>query len=46
MVASYRQTVFAYPGAGGGYVVGRVNLGERSGLVAGSALLVDHMTRA
>ena len=30
VVASYRQTVFAYPNGGGAYVVSKENLGERS----------------
>jgi amino acid transporter len=40
---SYRQTIAAYPGAGGSYTVARENLGERPGLLAGAALLVDYI---
>jgi amino acid transporter len=43
VVASYRQTVRAYPNGGGAYIVSRENLGELPGLVAASALLVDYM---
>ena len=43
VVASYRQTVFAYPNGGGAYVVSKENLGERSALMAASALLVDYV---
>src|SRR3954466_8049960 len=43
VVASYRQTVHAYPNGGGAYTVSRENLGVRSSLVAASALLVDYV---
>jgi amino acid transporter len=43
VVASYRQTCRAYPNGGGAYTVARANLGERAGLVAASALLVDYV---
>lgn len=43
VVASYRQTCFAYPNGGGAYVVSRDNLGESASLVAASALLVDYV---
>ena len=43
VVASYRQTCFAYPNGGGAYAVSRRNLGVRAGLVAASALLVDYV---
>ena len=39
VVFSYRQTVQAYPGGGGAYVVGKDNLGELPALVAAAALL-------
>src|SRR4051812_316227 len=39
VVASYRQTCFAYPNGGGAYTVSRGNLGERGSLGAASALL-------
>jgi amino acid transporter len=42
VVASYRQTVRAYPSGGGAYIVSRKNLGDLPGLVAGAALLVDY----
>jgi amino acid transporter len=40
---SYRQTIHAYPGGGGAYIVAKDNLGVYPGLVAGSALLVDYV---
>ena len=43
VVASYRQTCFAYPSGGGAFVVSKVNLGETAALVAASALLVDYV---
>jgi amino acid transporter len=43
LVLSYRQTIAAYPSAGGAYVVSRDNFGPRWALVAGSALLVDYV---
>ena len=43
VVASYRQTCHAYPSGGGAYVVARANLGQRAGLAAASALLVDYI---
>jgi amino acid transporter len=43
VVTSYRQTIFAYPGGGGSYVVSRENLGENPSLVAGASLLVDYI---
>jgi len=42
VVVSYRQTIHAYPGGGGSYVVSRENLGVNASLVAGSSLLVDY----
>ena len=39
---SYRQTIQAYPNGGGAYVVVKENLGERAGLVAGAALMIDY----
>ena len=41
VVASYRQTVRAYPMGGGAYRVAKENLGPPAGLVAAAALLVD-----
>ncbi|WP_144118836.1 APC family permease [Catellatospora sichuanensis] len=43
VVASYRQNVHAYPSGGGDYEVATVNLGSKSGLAVGSALLVDYV---
>jgi amino acid transporter len=43
VVASYRQTVHAYPSGGGDYEVATVNLGRRFGLIVASALLVDYI---
>src|SRR5690606_4183418 len=43
IVASYRQTVHAYPGGGGDYEVASVNLGPQAGLAVGSALIVDYI---
>jgi amino acid transporter len=43
VVASYRQTIFAYPSGGGSYIVSRENLGEYPSLVAGASLLVDYI---
>jgi amino acid transporter len=40
---SYRQTVNAYPGGGGAYIVARDNLGEGPAQVAGAALLTDYV---
>jgi amino acid transporter len=42
VVASYRQTVRAYPMGGGAYRVAKENLGAPAGLVAAAALLVDY----
>jgi len=43
VVASYRQTVRAYPSGGGAYTVSKENLGIGAGLVAGAALLTDYI---
>src|SRR5512132_2153116 len=40
---SYRQTIHAYPGGGGAYIVARENIGESAGLIAGASLLVDYV---
>jgi amino acid transporter len=42
VVASYRQTVRAYPMGGGAYRVAKENVGAPAGLVAAAALLVDY----
>ena len=43
VVLSYRQTIFAYPGGGGSYLVSRDNLGKYPSLVAGASLLIDYI---
>ncbi|MEO6510939.1 MAG: APC family permease [Nocardioides sp.] len=43
VVASYRQTVHAYPSGGGDYEVATVNLGAMAGTTVASALLVDYV---
>lgn len=42
VVASYRQTIAAYPSGGGAYVVAGENLGPLAGLVAAASLLIDY----
>jgi amino acid transporter len=43
VAASYSQTIHAYPGGGGSYIVSKENLGVPAGLVAGAALLIDYV---
>lgn len=43
VVASYRQTVRAYPNGGGAYIVAHENLGTYPGLLAAAALLIDYV---
>src|SRR3546814_8238007 len=43
VIASYRQTVHAYPSGGGDYEVATVNLGRKAGVTVASALLVDYV---
>lgn len=43
VTASYEQTVHAYPGGGGAYIVARDNLGELPAQVASAALLMDYV---
>jgi len=43
VIASYRQTVRAYPGGGGAYIVAHENLGIGAGLIAAAALLIDYV---
>jgi amino acid transporter len=43
VIASYRQTVRAYPSGGGAYIVAHENLGIGAGLIAASALLIDYV---
>ncbi len=40
---SYEQTIHAYPGGGGAYIVARDNLGEAPAQIAGAALLTDYI---
>jgi amino acid transporter len=43
LTISYIQIIRAYPHGGGAYIVAKENLGIRSGLVAGAALLIDYI---
>jgi len=43
VVTSYRQTIAAYPGGGGSYIVASDNLGTLPGLTAAAALLTDYV---
>lgn len=43
LVLSYYQTIHGYPSGGGSYIVARENLGERTGLIAAAALLIDYL---
>ena len=43
---SYRQTIAAYPTGGGSYTVASENLGERAGLLAAAALMIDYILTA
>ena len=43
VVFSYRQTIFAYPGGGGAYLVSKDNLGTLPSLIAAAALLIDYV---
>ena len=43
LTLSYEQTIHAYPGGGGAYIVSRDNLGEIPALIAGAALLTDYI---
>ena len=43
---SYQQTIHAYPGGGGAYIVARDNLGELAAQTAGAALLTDYILLA
>jgi len=43
---SYQQTIYAYPGGGGAYIVARDNLGEVAAQTAGAALLTDYILLA
>jgi amino acid transporter len=43
VTVSYEQTIHAYPGGGGAYIVARDNLGEAPAQIAGAALLTDYI---
>jgi amino acid transporter len=43
LIFSYRQTIKAYPSAGGAYIVTKDNLGLLAAQLAGVALLVDYV---
>src|SRR5271156_986791 len=43
---SYRQTIAAYPHGGGSYTVATENLGEKAGLLAAAALMIDYILTA
>jgi amino acid transporter len=43
VIASYRQTIRAYPHGGGAFIVAKDNLGVFPSLVAGAALLTDYV---
>src|ERR1700743_1224827 len=43
---SYCQTIEAYPQGGGSYTVASSNLGERAGLLAAAALMIDYVLTA
>ncbi len=43
VTVSYEQTIHAYPGGGGAYIVARDNLGELPAQAAGAALLTDYI---
>ncbi len=43
VVLSYEQTIHAYPGGGGAYIVARDNLGDLPAQTAAAALLTDYV---
>jgi amino acid transporter len=43
---SYRQTIMEYPTGGGSYTVATENLGNRAGLLAAAALMIDYILTA
>jgi len=43
LAVSYRQTILAYPGGGGAYIVAMENLGDLAALTAGASLLLDYI---
>jgi len=46
LTLSYYQTIHGYPSGGGSWIVARENLGERAGLIAAAALLLDYLLMA
>ncbi len=43
VIASYRQSVHAYPSGGGDYEIARRNLGDGAGVTVAAALMVDYV---
>ena len=43
VVLSYRQICYAYPNGGGAFAVSQANFGEKAGLTAAAALMVDYV---
>ncbi len=43
LVASYEQTIHAYPNGGGAFIVARDNLGQMPAAIAGAALQIDYV---
>jgi amino acid transporter len=43
VVLSYRQISYAYPNGGGAFAVSQANFGEKAGLTAAAALMVDYV---
>ncbi len=43
LYASYWQTIRAYPGNGGSYIVSKENLGTHASLLAAAALMIDYV---
>ncbi len=43
LILSYRETIKAYPSAGGAYLVTRDNFGQTAAQVAGASLLTDYV---
>jgi amino acid transporter len=43
VATAYRQTIHAYPGGGGAYIVTRDNLGDLPALLAASSLLIGYI---
>jgi hypothetical protein len=43
VTTSYWQTIHAYPGGGGSYIVAMENLGTVAGQAAGAALMIDYI---